>query len=399
MKKTLFISIILISILFIGAITPLKATGTTRYKVRPGDTLWEISRTFDTPMELIVENNDLTNSKQLKPGQELLITTRNNQIIISIEDIKKAQETEYTVDWNDSLYLIAQEFGVSVDSIKKRNNLDYEQIYYGQTLIIPGTTTPEDSTENKHYYTVKSGDSLWNIARKNDITIDKLIDLNDIESNFDIYPGQQLLISSDTETPVDEPLYSFYEVQENDRIWQISEQFGLKVSQLLNFNNISPNQNISEGELLIIPLNKTNKYSYLKNTAQKLNNSYRVQPSETLDEIAEYFELPARGLRILNQLEENETVSQNQKLSMPVNPGLFKQHELYKVKDEQEYLFDIAYKKGVSISSILKANYLNDPNTKFQKGTTVLITTDENSQATWIDYEDGKPVDSLFFNY
>ncbi|MFW6306552.1 MAG: LysM peptidoglycan-binding domain-containing protein, partial [Bacillota bacterium] len=127
-----------------------------------------------------------------------------------------------------------------------------------------------------------------------------------------------------------------------------------------------------------------------------LNNYYRVLRNDTLADIAEYYNIPEEGIRAINQLSKDEEVYTGQRLLMPVNPALFKKHEIYKVKENSQYIFDIAYNYGISIKSILKANYLKNQNTKFEKGTILLVPEDEGSQATWIDYENGKPVNSWF---
>ncbi len=92
--------------------------------------------------------------------------------------------TVYTVKKGDSLWLIAREYGTTVDEIKRANNLWNDTVYAGQTLNI---TWPS-------YYTVKKGDSLWLIARKYGTTVDELMKANNIW-NGNIYPGQRLVIT------------------------------------------------------------------------------------------------------------------------------------------------------------------------------------------------------------
>ena len=88
--------------------------------------------------------------------------------------------------WN-----IANRFNTTVDEIKRLNNLTSNMLSIGQTLKIPSTT----SSNNYINYTVKSGDSLWNIARKYNTTVDAIKSLNNLTSD-NLSIGQTLRIPS-----------------------------------------------------------------------------------------------------------------------------------------------------------------------------------------------------------
>ena len=95
---------------------------------------------------------------------------------------------EYTVQAGDSLWLIAQRFGTTVDAIKRANNLSSNLINVGQVLKIP-------SAQSVPYieYTVRSGDTLWLLSRRYDTTVDAIRQLNGLTSDM-LSIGQVLRI-------------------------------------------------------------------------------------------------------------------------------------------------------------------------------------------------------------
>ncbi|KXS41215.1 MAG: Peptidoglycan-binding LysM, partial [Candidatus Frackibacter sp. T328-2] len=151
------------------------------------------------------------------------------------------------------------------------------------------------------------------------------------------------------------------------------------------------------GNTVIIPLNRSQRFnfSYLKNASQRLDNYYRVKRNELLPDIETSFNLNEDALRIINNLDATEKVATGQKLLMPISPALFNKHKLYTVKANGEYIFDIAFNHSVTIDSILKANYFKNGNTKLKSGTTIIIPLTEDSITEWVEYENGKPKDSL----
>lgn len=145
----------------------------TIYTVVKGDTLYQIAQKYSVSVQDIIDANNLV-STSLSIGQKLLIPTSNNK------------DTLYTVVSGDSLYKIANQYGVTVDEIKKLNNLTSNLLSIGQVLKIP-------SRDNYTVYVVQSGDSLYGIARKYGTTVSDLQSVNNLaSSNLSI--GQKLLI-------------------------------------------------------------------------------------------------------------------------------------------------------------------------------------------------------------
>lgn len=148
------------------------------YTVKKGDNLYNIANTYNTTVEEIKQLNGLT-SNLLSIGQILKIPT--NKIEINYK--------EYEVQPNDNLYKIAQMFNTTVETIVKENNLSSTILSVGQILKIPnqeesftgkecygeGYVEPQYET-----YTVKREDNLYDIARRYNTTVLNLMELNNL---------------------------------------------------------------------------------------------------------------------------------------------------------------------------------------------------------------------------
>lgn len=146
------------------------------YIVQKGDSLWSIANKFNMTVSELKNLNNLTN-KLLSIGQ-----------VLKIKDSSNNGKTTYTVQKGDSLWVIANKYGITTEELKSYNNLTSNLLSIGQVLKIPQGKT---STEN--IYTVKKGDSLWTIANRYNTTVEKIKVLNNLTSNL-LSIGQQLKI-------------------------------------------------------------------------------------------------------------------------------------------------------------------------------------------------------------
>lgn len=153
------------------------------YIVQSGDSLWSISKKFGISVDKLKDINNL-NSNLLSIGQKLLVKDTSSSDDVGVY---------YTVKAGDTLYGIANEYGLSVDELKKMNNLKNNNLGIGQKLLVSGTG--EDISDGADYdtYIVKSGDNLYAISRKYGISVDKLKDINNLSSNL-LSVGQKLLV-------------------------------------------------------------------------------------------------------------------------------------------------------------------------------------------------------------
>lgn len=148
------------------------------YIVQKGDSLWSIANKFNMTVSELKNLNNLTNNL-LSIGQ-----------VLKIKDSSNNGKTTYTVQKGDSLWVIANKYGITTEELKSYNNLTSNLLSIGQVLKIPQGKT---STEN--IYTVKKGDSLWTIANRYNTTVEKIKVLNNLTSNL-LSIGQQLKITN-----------------------------------------------------------------------------------------------------------------------------------------------------------------------------------------------------------
>ncbi|MBD8034106.1 MULTISPECIES: LysM peptidoglycan-binding domain-containing protein [Solibacillus] len=98
----------------------------------------------------------------------------------------------YTIESDDTLYSISQQFETSVAALKEINNYPNDVIYVGDTM---------DVTIEDPLYTIEQGDTLYRIALEHDITVDQLQEWNGLNSNM-IYAGDTLAVSGPLEEEV-----------------------------------------------------------------------------------------------------------------------------------------------------------------------------------------------------
>ncbi|MGI6286209.1 hypothetical protein MHOCP_13160 [Moorella humiferrea] len=160
----------------------------------------------------------------------------------------------YTVKSGDTMYLIARHFGISLDELIAANPQvrDPNLIYPGQVLCIP-KRMPVPCPGGFHY-TVQPGDSMYSIAQKFNVSLDALIAANpQVKDPNLIYPGEVLCIPG---RPGDHCRHGFiYIVKPGDTLSGIARMFGTTVDQILAANpQITDPNLIYPGQRICIPI-------------------------------------------------------------------------------------------------------------------------------------------------
>ena len=201
------------------------------YTVKKGDSLWKIANKYNTTVEKLKSANNLK-TNTLSVGQKLVIP--------SISVSPEVSDT-YIVQKGDSLWSIANKFNMTVSELKNLNNLTNNLLSIGQVLKI------KDSSNNgKTTYTVQKGDSLWVIANKYGITTEELKSYNNLTSNL-LSIGQVLKIPQGKTSPE-----NIYTVKKGDSLWTIANRYNTTVEKIKVLNNLTSNL-LSIGQHLKIP--------------------------------------------------------------------------------------------------------------------------------------------------
>lgn len=203
-------------------------------------------------------------------------------------------QTIYTVQKGDSLYKIATKYNITVDKLKSENNLSSNLLSVGQKLVIPSVSVSDGQT-----YIVQKGDSLWSIATKFNTTVDDLKNINNLTSNL-LSIGQVLKISDSTITTTDET----YTVKKGDNLYKIANNYGITTEELKNYNNLTSNL-LSIGQILKIPS---------KNSSSQI--TYTVKKGDSLWVIANKYNTSVSEIKSINNLTSN-LLSIGQKLKIP----------------------------------------------------------------------------------
>ena len=128
--------------------------------------------------------------------KKIIATVIGTSALAAVTSTNADAVTTYKVKSGDSLWSIANKYNMSVAKLKSLNNLTSNVIFPNQSLKVSGSTSSSTSsnTSTGSTYTVKSGDTLSGIAAKYGTTYQKIMSLNGL-SNFNIYPGQKLKVS------------------------------------------------------------------------------------------------------------------------------------------------------------------------------------------------------------
>ena len=199
----------------------------------------------------------------------------------------------YIVKRGDTLYSIARDNNISVAELKNINNITNNTIYVGQELYLKNKIVEEEPSENDDIYVVKKGDTLYSISKKLNISINTLKALNKLNTN-EIYVGQQLILSNDKNSEE----YDVYTVKKGDSLWSISQKYNISVKELIELNNLNN---------LTLQINQKLKVPKIITIEPEENDTqiYIVEKNDTLWSISRKFNISVNELKELNNLTNN----------------------------------------------------------------------------------------------
>ncbi len=237
---------------------------------------------------------------------------------------KQTSWVQHKIQRGETVSTIASKYGVSQYAILSANNLSSRsKIYAGKTLVVP---VPNDngyseSSSKREYkadgnlYVVRSGDTVWDIARAFGISADKIRDLNGLGRDARIYVGQNLRIAGEGQSYAGESRGNNkksgndgkYVVRKGDSLWDIASSFGTSVSTLRRMNNLGRRSYIYPGQSLKVPGGGSGSDGF---------QIYTVRRGDTISDIATLYGTTIANIARWNNLRNPSMISVGDELKI-----------------------------------------------------------------------------------
>ncbi|WP_419571833.1 LysM peptidoglycan-binding domain-containing protein [Rheinheimera sp.] len=244
---------------------------------KPQSRVLKINRGLDLPLTAEVLGISLDELKRLNPGFKAnVVPPASYQLVVPIDSPLDSKQQlaalpkvkvapvattstsaggQYKVRSGDSLSKIAAQNKISVKALQQANQLSGTKLKVGQLLTIPGLVSePAQAKTTKvqtsSQYQVKSGDNLWLIAKKLNVSTADLKRWNQLNDASSLKPGQLLkvnAVSSDSKTKK-----MTYQVKAGDSLASIAQRFKVKVTDILQWNGLKADNYIQPGQELTL---------------------------------------------------------------------------------------------------------------------------------------------------
>ena len=205
--------------------------GGTLYAIRPGDSLFNLARRFNTSVMAILEANPGINPANLQLGETLCIPIALTSILPTTGGCPGG--FLHTVVTGDTFFSIAQNAGISVAALAAANpGVDPNRLQIGQQICVPAPAPPAVPCPGT-LYTVQPGDTFIGLARRFGYTLDAILAANPGVDPRSLQIGQRICLPpAPGAGPF--PCYggSIYRVQPGDTFYGIARKFGLTFQTL-----------------------------------------------------------------------------------------------------------------------------------------------------------------------
>lgn len=275
------------------------ASAADTHEVQPGETVTGIAINHGLQTTDVMRWNDLSPSaaRTLAPGTVLKLAAGGGSSAAAASSSATSSAKAHTVEPGDTLWSIAQKHDISLDALVTANGFKPSTIIFpGQKVKLTGSTSAEqaDSTSSRTAsnmvrstsslttmtYTVQSGDTLWSIAQKHDVSLEALFEANGFDRSTILYPDQVIRLTTahtepsdkdnsrqvldekrdaddaDTTTSDDTSGTRTYTVVPGDTLWSIANEHGKTVAFLLEANDLEPGAIIYPGQELKLEIPK-----------------------------------------------------------------------------------------------------------------------------------------------
>ncbi|MGI6684456.1 MAG: LysM peptidoglycan-binding domain-containing protein [Bacillota bacterium] len=186
-----------------------------------------------------------------------------DEIQLSSLAANEASHYTYVVQPGDNLKMIAESFCTTVQKLITMNKLSNpNKIYVGQELKVRSI----EKIAQPVIYTVKPSETLSQIAKKHGLTINEIINANQLQNPNKILIGQKIIIpakmgqtpsptvKNDPKVQTIQNIYTMYLVKAGDTLYKVARDNNTTVNNLIQVNNIDPDKYLFVGQKLFIPM-------------------------------------------------------------------------------------------------------------------------------------------------
>jgi len=182
--------------------SPRSGEKKTYYKIKRGDTLSGIADRYGVGLSSVKKWNSIRDPRHIRKGQKIVLylgKKHANKRKTEASSASDGKKVYYRIRKGDTLSGIASKYGVGLSSIKKWNHIrNPKHIRKGQRLVIYPAKKHRRvayvKSKSRGTYTVKSGDTLWDIAADHHLRLAKLLKLNGLRQSSNIFPGDMLKV-------------------------------------------------------------------------------------------------------------------------------------------------------------------------------------------------------------
>lgn len=203
------------------------------------------------------------------PSEKSVIFTEK---LAALPDDKRIKWIRHKIKSGETLSHIARHHKTRVNVLRNANNIQGNNIRAGHHLLVP-VAAGEDSqytalykhlqsngnSGSKIIYKVRSGDSLWTVARRYNVSVKQLIKWNRLDSGSVIKPGQKIILwkqaGSASTTPRVRTIY--YKVRRGDSLYRISRKYNVSVNEVRRWNNLPDGKHLQPGQKLKLHVDVT----------------------------------------------------------------------------------------------------------------------------------------------
>ena len=236
----------------------------------------------------------------------------------------EAGSAAYVVQPGDTLSGVALRLGTDVATLIRLNRLpDPDVLLAGTTLVVPPRppASPPRRRATAVTYTVKPGDTIWDIATRTGTTMSTVLEANHLAQDARIRPGQVLLLPGarlpgvpPRPRPKPAAPSAVHVVQPGETVTGIAQRYHLSAQALLRANRLAVDSVIRPGQKLVLPgvRRRSTPRSPVPPT-----HAYVVRRGDTLSGIALEAHAPLTEVMALNHLSAADVIFPGQRLLLP----------------------------------------------------------------------------------